>query len=120
MLLNVQTMVPIRNTLIGIDHLKPENGNPLKSDIKTGVEIVHLFMKTKHSRSWDMKYHWLENCTKMVHLNNFWEQVINNWSDYFTKHHPLAYHKIMRYKYLQTVHIMTSKFMNATQYARMC
>ena len=36
MLLNKQTMVSIRNTLIAMDHPQTENGNPLKSDRKTG------------------------------------------------------------------------------------
>ena len=71
-LLNRQKMVPIRNTLIVMDHPQPENGNPLKLESKTGVGIVHSFMKLKLSKSWDVKYHWLEDRTKMGHLNPYW------------------------------------------------
>ena len=114
MFLNVQTMVPIRNTLIAMDHPQPENCSLLKSDSKRGAGIVRLFMKLKRSKSWDMKYHWLEDCTKMGHLNPYWERGIHNWEDYFTKHHPPAYHKITMNKYLQKLHLTTNKFLHAT------
>ena len=116
--LNRQTMVPIRNTLIAMDHPQLENGNPLKSDIKTGVGIFRPFMKPKCSKSWDMKYHWLKDRTKMGHLNTYLEWGIHNWADYFTKHHPPAYHKIMGSKYLQKIHIMANKFLHATQFVQ--
>ena len=96
LLLNGQTMVPIRNNLITIDHPQPENIDLLKSDIKTGVGIFQYFMKTKHSKSWNMKYHWIEDRTKIGHLNPYWKWGIHNWADYFTKHHSPAHHKIMR------------------------
>ena len=120
MFLNIKAMVPIINTLIAMNHPQPENGNPLKSYRKTGVGIVHSFMKPKSSKFCDMKYRWLKDCTKMGHLNTYWGQGIYNWADYFTKHHPPAYHKIMSYKYLQKVHITTKKFLQATQCARVC
>ena len=50
MFLNGQSMFPIRHTLIAMDHPQPENGNPLKSDSKTGVEIIRSFMKPKRSK----------------------------------------------------------------------
>ena len=51
MFLNGQTMVSIRNTLLAMDHPQPENGNPIKSDWKTGIGIFHSFMKPKRSKS---------------------------------------------------------------------
>ena len=77
----------------------------------------------------NMRYHWLEYRTKMGHLNPYWEKGINNWADYFTKHHLSAYHKIMRYKYLQKVHTIMKKFLSnhaicfvpqATQCVKVC
>ena len=38
--LNGQSMLPIQHTLVTMDHLQPENGNPLKSDRKTGIGIT--------------------------------------------------------------------------------
>ena len=110
MFLNGQTLVPIRNNLIAMYHPQPENGNPLKSDSKTGVGIVRSFMKPKRSKYWDMKYHWLEDCTNMGYLNPYWERGIHNWEDYFTNHHPPAYHKIISYKYLQKFHLTKKSF----------
>ena len=72
-------MVPNRNTPLAMNHPQPENGNPLKSVSKAGVGIVRSFMKPKCSKSWDMKYHWLEDCTKMGHLNTYRERGIHNW-----------------------------------------
>ena len=113
-------MVSIRNTLIATDHQQPENGHHLNLYIKTGLGIVRSFMKPKRSKYWDMKYHWLEDCTNMGYLNPYWERGIHNWEDYFTKHHPPDYQKKMRYKYLQKVHITTNKFLHTTQCARVC
>ena len=103
-----------------MDHPQPGNGNPLKLDRKTGVGTVCLFMKPKHSKCWDIKYHWLEGRTKMGHFNTYWEWGMHNWEDYFTKHHLPAYHKMMSYKYPQKVHIMKNKSMHATKCARVC
>ena len=96
MLLTGQIMVPIRKNLIFMGYPQPENVNPLKSDRKTGIGIVYSFMNPKRSKPWDMKYHCFKDCTKTGHLNPYWEQVIYNWEDYFTKHHPPAYHKVIR------------------------
>ena len=93
------------------------------------VGIIRSFMKPKHSKSWDIRYHWLEDRTKIGHLNHYWEWGINYWVDYFSKHHTPAYHKIMRYNYLQKLHMMMNKFlsnyilqsaMHATKCLRVC
>ena len=78
MLLNGQKMVPIRNTIIAMDQPQPENVNPLKFDSKTGVDILRLFMNPKRSKSRDMKYYWLEDCTKTGHLNPYCKPGIHN------------------------------------------
>ena len=62
-------MVPIRHTLISMDHLQPDNINPLELDRKTGFGVVRSFMKPKCYKSWVMIYHWLEDRKKMGHLN---------------------------------------------------
>ena len=96
MFLNGEAMVPIWHTLIAMDHPQPDNGNPLKSDRKTGVCIVCYFINTKRSKSLDMRYHWLDGHTIMGHLNAYWLLGIHNWAEIFTKHHPPAYHNIIR------------------------
>ena len=80
MFFNGQAMVPIRYSIIATGHSRPDNVNPLKSDSKTGVGIVRSFMEPKCSKSWDMRYHWLEDRTKMGHLNPYWERGLYNWA----------------------------------------
>ena len=59
MLLNRDLMLPIRHNIIAMDHPQPENGNPIKSNRKTYVGIVRLFVNPKSSKYRDIKYHWL-------------------------------------------------------------
>ena len=112
MLLNGKVMVPTQYTLIAMSHPQPDNGNSLNSNSKAGFGIVQYFMKPKHSKYWDIRYHWLEYRTKMGHLNLYWERGIYNWAGYFTKHHPPYYHQIMRHKYLQKLHTITNQIMS--------
>ena len=59
---NNKTTVPVQVTeiIISQDHPQPYNKNPLKYNSKTGFGIIRSFVNTKRSKSWDMKYHWLE------------------------------------------------------------
>jgi hypothetical protein len=98
---NSQNAIPIRDSLIAIGH--PQPPTPIKTDNSTALGIVTSLMKPKRSKTWDMRYHWIEDRVHMGHLRPYWDKGINNWADYFTKHFPPAYHKIMRYKYLQKV-----------------
>jgi hypothetical protein len=47
-----------------------------------------------------MRYHWLEDRIDQKQIQLIWKRGKYNWADYFTKHHPPAYHHIMRKKYL--------------------
>ena len=47
-----------------------------------------------------MRYHWIEDRIQQGQINLIWKSGKVNWADYFTKHHPPAYHRLMRYKYL--------------------
>jgi hypothetical protein len=98
---NSQNAIPIRDTLIAMGH--PQPPTPIKTDNLTTLGIVTSLMKPKRSKSWDMRYHWIEDRVKRKHLRPYWDKGTHNWADYFTKHFPPAYHKIMRYKYLQKV-----------------
>jgi hypothetical protein len=81
----------------------PQPPTPIKTDNLTTLGIVTSLMKPKRSKAWDMRYHWIEDRVNSKHLRPYWDKGIHNWADYFTKHFPPAYHKIMRYKYLQKV-----------------
>ena len=111
-MINVQARVPIQQTLITMYHPQPEIGITLKYDRKNGAGIARSFMETKRSKYQDMRYHWLEDHKKMVHLNPYWPWLINKWAYYFIKYDTSANHKIMRYNYLKKLHIMTNKFLS--------
>ena len=52
-----------------------------------------------------MRYYWIEDFIFQKYIQLIWKRGIHNWDDYFNKHHPPAYHKVMRPKYL--VHCLT-------------
>ncbi len=96
---NGQKAVAIREDLIAIGH--PQPPTPLKTDNRTSRDIITSLCKPKKSKSWDMRYHWVEDRVNDKQLNLHWQPGTQNWADYFTKHHAPLYHQIMRHKYLQ-------------------
>ena len=101
--LNSQELIPIRNTLIAMGHPQPKLGTPLKTDNKISFEIATQLIKPRKSKTWDMRHHRLEDRVKQKQINLHWKPGTKNWADYFNKNWPPAYHKLMRYKYLQKV-----------------
>jgi hypothetical protein len=66
---NAQNAVPIRDALIAIGH--PQPPTPIKTDISTTLGIVTSLMKPKKSKTWDMRYHWIEDRVIMGHLRPY-------------------------------------------------
>lgn len=98
---NAQNAIPIREALIALGH--PQPATPIKTDNSTALGIVSNLMKPKKSKTWDMRYHWIEDRTQLGQIRPYWDKGKNNLADFFTKHFPPAYCKIMRYKYLQKI-----------------
>ena len=42
-----------------------------------------------------MRYHWLHERQAKQQFNIFWDKGTNNYTDYFTKHHPAKHHLYM-------------------------
>ena len=61
---NGQFAIPIRHTLIALGHLQPPT--PLKTDNSTAYKFVHNDMKQKMSKSWDIRFNWLRNRSKII------------------------------------------------------
>jgi hypothetical protein len=97
---NAQIIVPTRATLIAMGHPQPSTGTPLVTDNSTSHGILKNLIKPKKSKTWDMRYHWIEDRIKQGQIDLIWKAGKLNWADYFTKHFPAAYHRLMRYKYL--------------------
>ena len=119
---NGQTIIHIRRLLHALDH--PQPPTPLKTDNSTSNAFVHKLLRQKRSKSWDMRFHWLRNKEQEKYLRVFWDKGKRNGADCFTKHHPAPYHKLMRSKYILTLHhILNNKkniFPNNVTRARVC
>ena len=98
---NAQTAIPLRNMLINLGHAQPPT--PIKTDNSTANGFVHDNINLKKSKSWDMRYYWLRDRTLQKQFNIFWEAGINNFADYFTKHHATSHHRATRNLYVQDI-----------------
>ena len=99
--LNAQDAVPIRTALEEMGHNQPNAGTPIETDNSTAHGILHATVRMKRSKAFDMRYHWLQDRMSQNQFNLYWAPGKRNQADYFSKHHPPAYHKLMRTKYLQ-------------------
>ena len=95
---NARTAIPIRQTLTALNH--PQPATPIKTDNSTAKAFVTKNLRQKKSKSWDMRFHWLRDRDAQKHFKIFWESGKTNWADYFTKHHSIKHHKVMRPKYI--------------------
>ena len=62
----------------------------------------------KKSKAFDMRYHWLRDRIAQKQFNLYWAPGKLNSADYFSKHHPPAHHRLLRYDYLQKIAKATS------------
>jgi hypothetical protein len=99
--LNAQEAVPIRTALEEMGHKQPLTGTPLETDNSTAHGILHAQVWLKKSKAFDMRYHWLKDRVAQNQFNLYWAPGKENRADYYSKHHPPAHHKLMRYQYLQ-------------------
>ena len=72
-----------------------------------------------------MKHHWITDKIAEKIINLIWRPGSLNWDDYFTKHHPASYHKIMRPKYIQKINLLfhllqMTKRQSTSEHARVC
>ena len=94
---NAQKSIPIAHILSRVfRHPQPTRGTPMVTDNSTSKDLLTQLIKPKKSKTWDMRYHWLEDRIKMNQLQLIWKPGKCNRADYFTKRHPPAYHKLMR------------------------
>eukprot|EP00957_Ditylum_brightwellii_P102996 7849365-Ditylum_brightwellii.AAC.1 len=57
-------------------------------------------MHIEHSKSWDMRWHWLQEAMTQKVLDIFWNKGSRNDADYVTKHHLPSHHRIKRKRYI--------------------
>ena len=92
--LNTQEGVPMRNTLIKLDHNQPPT--PTRTDNTTAHGIIHGSCKPQKTKSMDMRYHWLKDRAAQQQFDFYWEPGKMNMGDFYTKHHPPKYHRALR------------------------
>jgi len=100
--LGVQEAVPMLNTLVELGHPPPSRGSPIETDNSTAHDILTAQVRMKHSKAFDMHYHWIKDRIAQGQFNLFWASGKQNHGDCFTKHHPLAHHLLMHPLYLHT------------------
>jgi len=62
---NAQDAIPITRILIHVlKHPQPELGTPIVIDNITSKGIITKLIKPRKSKTWDMRYHWIEDRIK--------------------------------------------------------
>ena len=69
-------------------------------DNSTANSFVHLAIREKQSKSWDMQYNWLRDRQAQQQFEIKWQEGATTQADYFTKHHSPSHHKVKRYDYI--------------------
>ena len=58
----------------------------VKTDNSTAVAFSNSTLKEKRSKTWDMRYWYLKDKTKSKQFQIYWDEGVNNYTDYQTKH----------------------------------
>eukprot|EP00957_Ditylum_brightwellii_P159422 12135412-Ditylum_brightwellii.AAC.1 len=95
---NAQLAVIIHAILQAIGH--PQGPTKNKTDSSTANSFVHASIRTKRSKTWDMRYHFLREKAVRKALDIYGDCGDNNDADYVTKHHFPTYHKQKRQYYV--------------------
>eukprot|EP00957_Ditylum_brightwellii_P205037 15341919-Ditylum_brightwellii.AAC.1 len=72
----------------------------VKKDNKTPNSFVNVSIRIKHSKSWDMRWHWLWKTSTRKVLEISWDKGSNNNADNFSNHHPSTYHRVQHKHYI--------------------
>ena len=96
---NGQVTIPIPQALIELGHAQPPT--PIQTDNSTACGIVNSSIRQRKSKAMDMRFYWVQDRVNQGHFLIYWATGKMNLADYFTKHHPVSHHKIMRPYYVQ-------------------
>jgi hypothetical protein len=95
---NAKDATVLRIALEEMGH--PQPPTPIECDNTTGVGILNDSIRQRRSKAMDMRFYWVKDRQKQGHYHIYWGPGETNRSDYFTKHHSPAHHRIMRPHYL--------------------
>ena len=91
---NMRDATILRNILADMGY--PQPASPMQTDNKCAEGISHGTVKSKRSKAFDMRYHWVRDRVHQGQFDVYWREGGHNLADYFTKDHPAAHHKAMR------------------------
>jgi hypothetical protein len=75
----------------------PQPASQMQTDNKCADGIIaHDTVKSKRSKAFDMRYHWVRDRVRQGQFDVYWREGGHNLADYFTKDHPVSHHKAMR------------------------
>ena len=91
---NGREIIYLRRHLIALEN--PQPPTILKTDNSTTAAFIHKNMRINRSKSWDMRYYWLQDTALLKEIAVKWASGTANKAYYFTKHFPPSYHVRMR------------------------
>jgi hypothetical protein len=84
-----------RNILEELCH--PQFPTPIQTDNSTAEGMINKKVQPKHTKAMDMQFHWLrDGAVNQQQFRFYWRPGPLNYADYWTKHQPLAHHKLQR------------------------
>lgn len=89
-----KAMVPIRQALIEMGW--PQGKSPIQTDNSTANGVVNKTIVPKKLKSMDLRLHWLRCREAQGQFRFYWAPGVENWGDYYTKHHPPIHHLAQR------------------------
>jgi hypothetical protein len=99
---NARDAVPLHTALIEMGH--PQPVTPIQTDNACAAGISNETVKQRRSKAIDMLFYWIHDQIKQGQFMVYSAPGTNNLTDYFTKHHSPAHHKLMRSRYLLELH----------------
>ena len=95
---NAKTAIHIRKMLEALGHR--QQTIRIKTDNSTAESYCNKTLKEKRSKSWDMRWWWLQDKIKNKEFHVYLDKGKNNYVYYHTKHFPPLYHQQIRPKYI--------------------
>ena len=87
----------------------PQPPTRLQTDNSTAFGIITNEIILKATKAMDMRFHWLCNRAQQQQYQYYWWPRKINYMDYWTKHHPMAYHEMMQAEYMTPTRHLNSK-----------
>jgi hypothetical protein len=94
---NARECCPLRHTLEALGH--PQPPTDIQTDNEVADGIVNDRVKQRRSKAIDMRFYWIRDRVRQGQFRIHWKKGADNLGDYWTKHHPVAHHRVVRKVY---------------------